>query len=220
MGLTADTSTAAIAPFNFAQALFRYDGTLLTLPARHAANLLWYQSSFLRLCAAAAPKPWFQYQSSFLRLWAESCELAARSLENGFASPSTGTEQQESGTAIQNTKFFEARAQSPLEQRADGGASLSSKQVDQSIIDLLNDASAEAAGKGAARSTAAAADEPRATETNRQPANVARRSASARATKKTSKAPAKTVRRAKNKAAKSKVSRKTLKPSNRSRRRK
>jgi hypothetical protein len=57
MGLTADTSTAAIAPFNFAQALFRYDGTLLTLPARHAANLLWYQSSFLRLCAAAAPKP-------------------------------------------------------------------------------------------------------------------------------------------------------------------
>src|SRR5437588_9502216 len=100
---TVSAPIAALVPFN-----------LLGHPAGNAAKLLRYQSSFLRLCAAGAPKPWFQLQSSILRLWAESCEIAARNWENGFA-PRTGIEQQQ-----RDTKFPEAWAQA--EQRADAGA--------------------------------------------------------------------------------------------------
>ncbi len=145
MGLTVNAPIAAFAPTN-----------LLSHPAGSAAKLLRYQSSFLRLCAAGAPKPWFQFQSSFLRLWAESCEIAARNLENGFA-PRTGIEQQQ-----RDTKFPEACAQA--EQRADNGA-----KQDNNIIDQLNFAATEAAGKWAAATSAAAtADKPRTTEMNRK----------------------------------------------------
>jgi hypothetical protein len=184
---------AALAPYN--------------LPAQYAANLLQYQTSFLRLCAAAAPKPWFQYQSSVLRIWAEYCQITARNLENGFASPSLGIE----------------LAQATSEQRSDDEGSLSSKQDNDPIIDRPNDAAAEAAArKWAPKKTAVAADVSKAAAPNRKPANTARRAATAgkRTAKKIAKAPAKTASRVRNAAARTKVSRKTLKFSKASRRRK
>jgi hypothetical protein len=199
---TINAPIAALAPFN-----------LLSHPAGNAAKLLRYQSSFLRLCAAGAPKPWFQFQSSFLRLWAESCEMAARNLEN-FA-PRTGKQQQPK-TPIQNTRLPEAWAQA--EQRADDGA-----KQDNNIIDQLNVAAAEAAGKWAATSAAVTADELRTAEMNRKPANIVRRASTARkkAAKKTSKPRrAKTARPAKSAAASSKTARKTWKFSKGSRGRK
>jgi len=124
---TVSAPIAALAPFD-----------LLSHPAGNAAKLLRYQSSFLRLCAAGAPKPWFQFQSSFLRLWAESCEITARNLEKGFAPPVS--ERQQLETPVQNARLPEARAEA--EQRANDGPSLS--------MDQLKIAVAEAAEKWAA----------------------------------------------------------------------
>jgi hypothetical protein len=177
---------AVLAPFNH-----------LSHPAGNAAKLLRYQSSFLRLCAAGTPKPWFQFQSSFFRLWAASCETAARNLEKGFA-PAV-SEQLEPETPVQNARLPEALVE--VEQLANDEPSLS--------IDQLNIAAAEAVGKWAATSAAVTTDEPRTAEMNGKPANIARRAASARkkTAKKTSKLRrAKTARRAKNAAASSQAS--------------